>query len=225
MSNTLGIFGKIPAHGDFIERNLQRSFTTLWDDWLQRCLASSREQIGDSWLDYYLTSPIWRFVLSVGAVDSQAWAGILVPSVDSVGRYFPLTIVAKIPLATNSYEFLCVNDNWYNAIEEAALACLQEGIDTDTMIERLHSSLEFVDCSDNTSQMPLSNGHLVLPKEPSLEAAYSQLLQQSMSSKMESPTLWWSKGSQYAPSNLLNTQGLPSSHQYAAFINGNWNNQ
>lgn len=61
MQTTLGLFGKIPAHGDFVERNLQRSFSLQWDDWLQRGMASSREQLGSHWLDAYLTSPIWRF--------------------------------------------------------------------------------------------------------------------------------------------------------------------
>jgi len=51
-------------------------------------VASSKEQMGDEWLDTYLTSPIWRFVLSSGVIDTQHWAGIMLPSVDQVGLSF-----------------------------------------------------------------------------------------------------------------------------------------
>jgi type VI secretion system protein ImpM len=68
-ANSVGLFGKLPAHGDFIYRNLPSNFINAWDAWLQGFVGSSQEQIGESWLDVYLTSPIWRFVLSDGVID------------------------------------------------------------------------------------------------------------------------------------------------------------
>ena len=53
----LGFYGKLPAHGDFIERGFSGAGIRGWDDWLQRALAISREQLGERWLDIYLTSP------------------------------------------------------------------------------------------------------------------------------------------------------------------------
>ncbi len=50
------------------------------------------------WLDLYLTSPAWRFVCAGGACGPRPAIGLMVPSVDRVGRYFPLTLVAH-PLA------------------------------------------------------------------------------------------------------------------------------
>ena len=101
----IGIFGKIPAHGDFIERQLPRSFLTPWDEWLQRGIASSKELLGNQWLEIYLTSPIWHFCASPGVIDEKAWAGILMPSVDSVGRYFPLTVARPINVRASLFEF------------------------------------------------------------------------------------------------------------------------
>src|SRR5512139_3843786 len=92
-----GWYGKIPNLGDFASRRLPSRFIVAWDDWLQRALASSRAQLGGQWLDLYLTSPVWRFLLMPGVCGSAAWAGVLMPSVDRVGRYFPLTIALELP--------------------------------------------------------------------------------------------------------------------------------
>ena len=92
-----GFFGKLPALGDFVERALPAEFVTPWDAWLQRAIAASRASLGEQWLDIYLTSPLWRFVLGAGPCGARAWAGVMMPSVDRVGRYFPLTVAAPLP--------------------------------------------------------------------------------------------------------------------------------
>ena len=97
--NLTGLFGKLPAHGDFIYRDLPPSFINVWDEWLQGYVGSVKEQLGDAWLDVYLTSPIWRFAFGEGVIDENVWAGIMLPSVDRVGRYFPFSIATKLPAA------------------------------------------------------------------------------------------------------------------------------
>src|SRR4030095_1590521 len=64
---------------------------------LGECLASSRTALGARWLDVYLTSPAWRCVCAAGACGPVPVIGVAAPSVDQVGRYFPLTLVAELP--------------------------------------------------------------------------------------------------------------------------------
>ncbi|MYM35750.1 type VI secretion system-associated protein TagF [Duganella sp. FT94W] len=112
-----GFFGKIPSHGDFVARRLPPTFTGPWDAWLQAGMADSRARLGDAWLPVYLDSPIWRFALGAGVCGPQACYGVMMPSVDRVGRYFPFTIAAagrcRAPAAA-----------WYAALEALALAAL-----------------------------------------------------------------------------------------------------
>ena len=96
-----GFFGKLPGQGDFVTRRLPSEFLRVWDPWLQTSLTESREALGDGWLDAYLTSPIWQFVLTGGIAGQTPWAGLLMPSVDRVGRYFPLTVARALPESTN----------------------------------------------------------------------------------------------------------------------------
>jgi type VI secretion system protein ImpM len=83
-----GIYGKLPSNGDFVTRRLPATFLQPWDQWLQESTADSRDQLGRRWLEIYLTSPVWRFALSPGTTGQLPWAGVLMPSVDSVGRYW-----------------------------------------------------------------------------------------------------------------------------------------
>ena len=86
---TAGWYGKLPALGDFAQRRLEQDFIVGWDTWLQSVIVDSQRILGGNWLSAYLRAPVWRFVLAPGVVDSRNWSGILLPSVDRVGRYFP----------------------------------------------------------------------------------------------------------------------------------------
>ncbi len=90
LNTIVGFYGKLPVVGDFVSRRLPNEFIKPWDGWLQSAIAASREELGDEWLNSYLTSPIWRFLLSPGVCGNKAVAGIMMPSVDRVGRYYPL---------------------------------------------------------------------------------------------------------------------------------------
>lgn len=120
-----GWYGKLPALGDFASRRLPQDFIQSWDDWLQRELAESQTILGEAWLECYLTSHIWRFVLTQGCLDSRAWAGILVPSVDRVGRYFPLC------LAMQTEPDNPPSPLWFDTLEACARAALG-GADVET---------------------------------------------------------------------------------------------
>lgn len=81
-----GYFGKLPCAGDFLRRDLSPGFLVPWDAWLQRLMTDLDAS------DAYLRAPIWRFALAPGLCGPRAASGILLPSVDRVGRRFPFCI-------------------------------------------------------------------------------------------------------------------------------------
>ena len=91
------LYGKLPARGDFVRAGLPRDFTDPWDDWLQSVIAGSRALMGEAWLPAFLEAPVWRFALPAGMCGAQAVLGLMLPSVDRAGRYFPLTFAALSP--------------------------------------------------------------------------------------------------------------------------------
>jgi type VI secretion system protein ImpM len=136
-----GWYGKLPSLGDFASRRLEADFIEPWDLWLGEAMQAQRDSMGDAWLDAYLQSPPWRFVLMPGVLSGfdpgLILAGVLMPSVDRVGRYFPLTIaasIASLPGSSTAYEALLA---WLHRIEDTALDALQD----DWTIEQLEEAL------------------------------------------------------------------------------------
>ncbi len=223
-----GLHGKLPAHGDFLTRNLSREFVHGWDDWLQRAIASSQEQLGPQWLDIYLTSPIWRFVLSSGVVDHQAWAGVLMPSVDSVGRYFPLTIARPMPELASPTEMLVRGDQWYAGLEEIALSGLQEDVNVDVLDGALSGytappisgtaavgvGLEF----SRPVMIPLQE----MGQNPLI--GFPFLLDSFLQQRLPSYSLWWTIGSDRVAPNFSVSGNLPPPQCFAGMLDGHWQN-
>jgi type VI secretion system protein ImpM len=119
---TAGFYGKLPARGDFIRAGLPREFTDPWDDWLQSVIAGSQSIMGEAWLPAYLEAPIWRFALPPGMCGSLAALGLMLPSVDKAGRYFPLTFAA---LRTGGWA-ASSGETWLARCEAAGLSALEE---------------------------------------------------------------------------------------------------
>ena len=96
-----GVFGKLPQKRDFIALNLPRTVLEPFETWLQSAVAASRSELGAAWQELYLVSPIWRFWIG-GEIFGVACAGALIPSVDKVGRFFPLAILYCAEMARGS---------------------------------------------------------------------------------------------------------------------------
>ena len=122
---TFGYYGKIPTQGDFLRRDLSPGFVEPWDRWLQGAMLTARETLGTGWQEAYFSAPLWRFALAPGVCGPSAIAGVLMPSVDRVGRQFPMTIAAEIE-APDAWTAWRTAFPAFPALEEAALATLDD---------------------------------------------------------------------------------------------------
>ncbi len=149
--NTLiaGWYGKTPSIGDFISRRLPSHFIETWDTWLQRSIIVSREQLKERWLDSYLTGPIWHFVLMPGICGNHIWTGIMMPSVDNVGRYFPLTFALQVEPCTKSMLTAFSAETWHTNLEAIALSSLDINVFPDYIDQSLNN-LVFPNQDSNT---------------------------------------------------------------------------
>lgn len=221
----LGLYGKLPSYGDFVHRNLPAKFITSWDEWLQLFVASSKEQIGEPWLDIYLTSPIWRFVLSAGVVDENHWAGIVLPSVDQVGRYYPFTIAIPLNNDINPLEFMSTNGRWFAHIEELALQALDGQFSLEELLEQANHQAAMVPMAylKTGQQLATSSQHIDFQFEEELPMnVYAHLLDSLFSSTLNSYSVWSTTGSENISPCLFTVQGLPPASQLPAMIDGNW---
>jgi len=226
-----GIFGKVPTRGDFITRRLPSSFVGSWDAWLQEAITESREQLAEAWLDIYLTSPIWRFALASGVAGQSAWAGLLMPSVDRVGRYFPLTLAAPLPEQSNVVQVASDGAAWYAAAETLLLSCLDDGFDLEGFDRSLidlrvplpaHPELGCPTDALRSGAVPENARRLALPGGAQVRDALPILLSQALAELYFGYSLWWTDGSERVSPSLLLCQGLPPIQGFSALLGGDW---
>lgn len=225
-----GWYGKIPNLGDFASRRLPSRFIVPWDDWLQRALAGSRGLLGDNWLDRYLTSPVWRFLLLPGVCGDAPWAGVIMPSVDRVGRYFPLSIAAPLERPPAGEADFAALGTWLDALDGAALASLDLSCSADDLDRKLaaHPAPVFAEGAAALRQriadvMGARGGPATALPLPALEdfgplllGAGAQQLLRGGSGK----SLWWSRNREGASPLLVCCEGLPAAEDFALLLNG-----
>lgn len=127
-----GLFGKLPDHRDFVRRALPEGFIGPWDAWLSAALAESRARLGADWLAAFLEAPVWRFALAPGLSGPRGAAGVLAPSVDAVGRHFPLTLAALTDAPPDPGA-----SPWHDALEAIAIDAVTEGWGADRLAAAL----------------------------------------------------------------------------------------
>lgn len=130
----IGLYGKMPAHGDFVRRALPGSFVTPWDAWLAAGIAAARDRLGDEFAAAWDTAPAWRFALPAGTCGPDAVAGVMLPSADTVGRRFPLTVAALLPRGR------APDEGWFAGIEARAREAREGTLDADALTRALSAT-------------------------------------------------------------------------------------
>lgn len=187
-----GFVGKIPSQGDFVSRRLPPDFLEPWDQWMQHGISAAKASLGEHWLNAFLVAPLWRFLLTPGVCGDQAWAGIWFPSVDRVGRHFPLTIAVRLHPSAVSPAILSAQDNWFARIEDVAL----QALDPEFPLDQIETALALYELT---------------PEIPAERFAGNQ-----------PATFWRTQGSDTIAAAYLSLNGLPDKSQFAAFLTGYW---
>ena len=222
----IACFGKIRAKGDFVSRNLDYQVQEYLDTWLQSSFGISQQQIGDDWLKFYLTSPIWRFVIRNRKMNKDI-VGFMMPSIDKVGRYYPLFMLEVFEDGK-----LCGGDLYcksFEELEEMAMSTLDGSDHSIGFFEGLNRAgfplLE--------EQPPVSEllQRLTNFDEELDNATMRYLWQQpgnfmSLRYEDEASTtiegVWWTEGSEAVNRSVIYCSGLPPVDGYSAMLDGKW---
>ncbi|MFZ1346545.1 MAG: type VI secretion system-associated protein TagF [Tabrizicola sp.] len=138
-----GFFGKLPATGDFVWRGLPDAFRKHWDAWLTRHIAPL-QRAGHSFPEGHL-----RFRLPSGG---RLAAGVILPSQDSAGRQFPLSLL----LIANGDMSQAQIDPWC----DAALQLSPEALSPDDLWQVLDALPAPTPQGSATGQMQIwASGH------------------------------------------------------------------
>jgi type VI secretion system protein ImpM len=217
-----GLYGKVPEKGDFICRRLSRGFVDPWDAWLQRSIERSRDVLGQDWLSAYLQAPLWRFGLVPGICSEYGVAGVLMASVDRVGRYFPLTLAALLPSHARPARLFSHSAAWFEAAEALLLGALDQPFDFEAFDQRVFE----LGIPDIVDELPGDSSEIGAAIRVSLSpgadfATLSPILVDTVLAALRPRySLWWTVGSELVTPACVICQGLPSEDDFVTLMTG-----
>lgn len=131
------LFGKLPAHGDFVARGLEPGVERAWDEWAGREIGTAREALGDDFEAAHDATPPWAFVSGPGPLGEGWRWGAVAASVDSAGRRF--LVVAGVD-GVEPADAAFAGHAGVQAADAAIRAMLVDGLDADTAVSLLAPS-------------------------------------------------------------------------------------
>jgi type VI secretion system protein ImpM len=201
-----GFFGKVRTHGDFVSRRLPAEFMAPWDAGLQEGMLLARQRFGAQWLPLYLNTPVWCFALGPHLYGPTAWAGVWMPGVDRVGRYFPFTIAQAFE-GVDLGRQLADAQEWYDRLTGLALATLTR----EFALDEFDAAVRTAGLSSGNHE--LAPWRLVVP-----EAAGEGFAAMLIKAAMQARCVWWSDGSSALPPSARISAGATSGLQFASLL-------
>jgi type VI secretion system protein ImpM len=219
-----GLYGKLPMKRDFISVSTPRAFLERWEPWIQGGIAASRIALGAQWQEIFLRAPIWRFWLGAEVCGRPAM-GSFMPSVDGVGRFFPLTAVAcgeagsAFPTPQGDPQAA-----WFAEVE----AMLLDALDEDAAYDRILATLSNLP-APACARIPAAGAAIrdifsatlvTADAADSLDTAFASLLAERERRQQAAGCFFWTIGGEDFPPAALFCTGLPDPNVLTALLSG-----
>jgi type VI secretion system protein ImpM len=221
------LFGKLAAKRDFIALSAPRDFLSAWEPWMQGCVSASRDALGKDWQQAYLTAPIWRFWLGADICGATV-VGAFMPSLDGVGRYYPLTLFA----CADSHAAIAPPDiethaAWFDAGESFLLSTLGHEVTFETItdgLDRLAAPAQQPRDTPPQGMFVLREGTIAArPADGSSSDLFGSLRAANHSSIYAAASFWWTVGGgDYQPLAFC-CRRMPDPLEFTSMLTGRIN--
>lgn len=217
-----GFFGKLPGVGDFVQRRLPTAFIATWDAAFEAAIDAVRGSLGAAWQATWQAAPPWRFALMPNVCGESAWAGVMGPASDRVGRGFPMVLAHAIEDSTALLRIVAGAGGWFAMVEDVhrrARADATTSVDAfDAAVQALPDPQAWL--ADNEASASgdgdwrgaVRTGWRRNGEDRQLAALWSHCLEAG------DRCLWWTAGGARVSPVVLSTHGLPAPDEYGAFL-------
>ena len=204
----LGLYGKHPAKGDFLESGLP--VQPALEAWLDGALAEARNGLGDAWETVWATARPLRFWLGP-SLWGEPVAGVLATSADKVGRRFPLLIIglgADCPPAP----VIDAAQGWHDAVAAHLAGLLAaEDIAANTALAGL--------APPTPTALPAGPPEFwAVRPGADISGLWEDVAVTDHHRASHNRSYWWQTGGSHA--QVWAGEGLPSGHVLAWFLRG-----
>ncbi|MCG8426565.1 MAG: type VI secretion system-associated protein TagF [Chromatiales bacterium] len=205
----IGVYGKLPAHADFVTHHIDADTSNKLYEWLQSMLYLSREQMGESdWLSAYLIAPPWYFLLTDEVQQRPPLLGAMLPSVDKVGRYFPLILTATVEQSAITGDWLFKEGSKILAtLDRCGVMALQQRWRIDELTAYIGEELSMGEAQE-TAPVPEPG--------PFYEIDLLNMMEDELSSQ-NIGSIWWNAS---GSNSLCSLKGMPTVNEYMFMLTG-----
>jgi type VI secretion system protein ImpM len=219
-----GWYGKLSSLGDFASRRLSPEWVRHCDDWLARSVAASHQVLGSRWLEVYLAAPVWRFAWAPTVVDAHWWFGVMMPSCDNVGRYFPLLVAQRRdrpPTDRVGFDHL---DLWWATVARAALQTLGEPSTVDGFEAELQQAPPWPSAGPvmvpQQRQATPVHERFAVARNASLGQLLHGLAISELHGRLAGCSFWWPMSDAHREASFSTARGLPEPQRFADLLTG-----
>jgi type VI secretion system protein ImpM len=221
-----GLFGKHASRRDLVAVDVPGSVLAALEPWLQASLSASRERLGGAWQAAYLAAPIWRFWLGSDICGTTV-LGALVASLDEIGRYYPLVVLAagdsKGAIPPPEFD---TNEAWFKAAEAFLLGTLEPGLGFDRVTAMLAALPPPRTYSPVVPRDPITLvrlGGVLCPLDDHIESkAFASLRLADWAAAYAGRSFWWTAGGISFRPVASAMRHLPHPDFFAAMLTGDF---
>jgi len=135
------LFGKLPAHGDFICRGLDNAVRDAWDEWASAGLAEAEASLGEGFAEAHDIAPPWCFISGPGPLGEGWRVGAFAPSADSAGRRFVIVVAVE---ALSLADAVLLGPRTAAALVDGIYKIFSERLDADAAFATIAAAAEGV---------------------------------------------------------------------------------
>lgn len=199
----IGVMGKHPGFGDFVQAGLSRDTHDALMAWLDKTLARVQEDAHGDWKRWWAEAQPLRFWIGRDVLGVPL-AGVLRPSRDKVGRVYPLILAAENVYLPVPGDGGAVDQGPWETLE-AHLDTVQPGQGGASLLDGLALDLPA------ETEMERSMGHCLWAHHPEgdLAALLRAAAKADLSRAALKRTYWWAPGDHARLPVWLGCHGLP----------------
>jgi type VI secretion system protein ImpM len=218
------LFGKLQAKRDFIAIATPRTFLSVFEPWIQSAISASRSDLKDKWQNAFLVAPIWRFWFGADLCGTSV-AGALMPSMDGVGRYFPLAVFS-FPDGGASIlpPELDPQEDWFAVLEAFLLSTLEPGRSFDQISADLNA-LPAPCCRQFESPANLYGlepGACLVVGETAAAESFRLTRVHDHGRAYAAMSFWWTQGGEGYDRHAFATHHLPDPYLFSNMLTGSF---
>ncbi|WP_394663893.1 type VI secretion system-associated protein TagF [uncultured Sphingomonas sp.] len=102
---TARLFGKLPAHGDFVARGCSSEERAALDAWLTESMEQAQRHFGPAFAERFDMAQPW-----IG--EGLGVSGIIAASQDAAGRRYPLILLAALRDGLDDLAYAAIAERW-----------------------------------------------------------------------------------------------------------------